>query len=241
MRSAFSFLTVVGRGTSPTPSTFVWFPLVGALIGLAVGGVWWVGDRLWPPLVAATLAVSADLWITGLLHFDGLADAGDGLLASLTRERRLAVMRDPAVGAFGLVAVTMVLVMRVAALAATRPSVVAIAGLWCASRTAMVAVTLSVPYARDDGIVGSFIATTPRSRRLHHAHVVTVIVGLVAAAALLLTSRSALGLVALAVELATVAGVVALSTKRVGGYTGDVLGASGVLGETLGLIVLAVR
>ena len=241
MKSAFAFLSAFGRASSPTPTTFAWFPCVGAVLGLVVGGVWWASDRLWPPMVGAILAVIADLVLTGLLHFDGLADAGDGLLAPLTRERRLAAMSDPAIGAFGLVSVTSVLLLRVGALGSTRPSVLAIAGLWCASRTSMVAISLILPYARANGIVQSFLGVSPRSRAQRRALIATVVASLGIAAALLTGARSFRGLAALGVELVATATVALLSWRRLGGYTGDVLGASGVVGETLGLLVLALR
>ncbi len=241
MRRAFAFLSVLGGAATPTPMTFAWFPFVGAVLGLVVGGAWWASDRLWPAGVAAVVAVIVDLVLTGLLHFDGLADAGDGLLAPMPRERRLAAMTDPAIGAFGLVSVAAILLLRVSALAATPPSILAIAGLWCASRTSMLAISLLLPYARGDGIVRSFLGAAPRSRAHRRLLEATVGIGLLAAAALLAGARSRRGIAALGAELAAIAVVAVLSWRRVGGYTGDVLGASGVVGETLGLLVLALR
>lgn len=241
MRRAFAFLSMFGGAASPTPMTFVWFPVVGVVLGLLVGGAWWASDRLWPSSVAAVVAVIVDLVLTGLLHVDGLADAGDGLLAPLTRERRLAAMSDPAIGAFGLVSVVAVLLLRVGALAASRPSILAVAGLWCASRTSMLGISLALPYARGDGIVRSFLGVAPRSRAQRRILEVTVGAGYLIAAALLVGARSVRGVAALGAELAAIVMVALLSWRRVGGYTGDVLGASGVVGETLGLLVLAMR
>ncbi len=241
MKQAFAFLTVFGRASSPTTITFAGFPLVGAVLGLVVGAVWWTSTQFWPPVVAAILAVIADLALTGLLHFDGLADAGDGLLAPLTRERRLAAMSDPAIGAFGLVSVTATLLLRVGALEVTQPSVLMIAGLWCASRTTMVAISMLLPYARTNGIVQAFLGSTSRPRRLRHALMASVLVGLAVAAVLLFNAQSFRGLAALGAELVGSGLVAVLSWRRLGGYTGDVLGASGVVGETLGLLVMAMR
>lgn len=241
MKSAFAFLTVFGRASSPTPTTFAWFPFTGAVLGLAVGAVWWASDRYWSPLVAAILAVVADLVLTGLLHFDGLADAGDGLLAPMTRARRLGAMSDPAIGAFGLVSVAATLFLRVGAFESMRPSALAIAGLWCASRTLMVAIALVLPYARANGIVQAFLGTTSRSRAQRQMLTASVLAGLAVAAALLFSARSLRGLAALGAELIGSALVAGLSWRRLSGYTGDVLGASGVVGETLGLLVLALR
>ncbi|MDQ2729862.1 MAG: adenosylcobinamide-GDP ribazoletransferase, partial [Actinomycetota bacterium] len=148
MRRAFGFLTVVGGARPPEPATLRWFPMVGAMVGLVVGAVWWGAGRLWPPLVAAVLAVVADLALTGMLHVDGLADSADGLLAPMPRARRLEVMATPDVGAFGVTVVAVVLLARVAGLDATKPAPLLIAGLWCASRTLMAAAVTVLPYAR---------------------------------------------------------------------------------------------
>ena len=71
MRRAMAFLTPVGGAATPSARALVWFPVVGALIGLAVGGVWSVGGRLWPPAVAAALALAADLALTGIYTTQG--------------------------------------------------------------------------------------------------------------------------------------------------------------------------
>src|SRR5581483_4842945 len=89
LRQAVAFLTPLGGPATPTPAALAWFPVVGATLGLALGGVWWaVGQRL-GPLAAAALVVSADLVLTGALHFDGLLDSADGLLPHLPAGRRL--------------------------------------------------------------------------------------------------------------------------------------------------------
>ena len=234
MRRAFSFLTILGGSAEPTPTTFAWFPLVGAVLGLVVGAVWWVTARHGAPLLAGAAALVVDLALTGLLHVDGLADAGDGLLAPMTRERRLAVMADPAIGAFGAVSVVAVLLVRLAAFASARPAPFIVAALWCASRTAMVLITQVLPYAREGGIVGAFLG------RRRVVLVGSMVIGLAGSVAL----GARCGLHGVLSVLATLlgAGIVAtLAARRLGGYTGDVLGASGVVGETLGLVVWALR
>ena len=235
MRRAFSFLTILGGSAEPTPTTFAWFPLVGAVLGLVVGVVWWITARHGAPLLAGAVALVVDLALTGLLHVDGLADAGDGLLAPMSRERRLAVMADPAIGAFGAVSVIAVSLVRLAAFASARPAPFIVAALWCASRTAMVLITQVLPYAREGGIVGAFL------NRGHRVVLgVSIVVGLAGSVAL----GARCGLHGVLSVLATLlgAGIVAtLAARRLGGYTGDVLGASGVVGETVGLVVWALR
>ena len=234
MRRAFAFLTMLGGSAEPTPTTFAWFPLVGAVLGLAVGGVWWLTARHGAPALAAAVALAADLALTGLLHVDGLADAGDGLLAPMPRERRLAVMAEPTIGAFGVASVVGVLVLRYAAFASARPAPLLIAALWCASRTAMVTISQVLPYAREGGIVSAFVG----GRRW--VLVLAIVVGIAGSLALGAHCGRHGVLSVLGVLLG--AGAVALLAKRrLGGYTGDVLGASGIVGETLGLVLWALR
>src|SRR5207247_3807182 len=137
MRRAVSFLTPFGGPADPTPSALAWFPAVGALIGLAVGGIWWAARRGWAPPAAAAIAVIADAALTGLLHLDGLADAADGLLPPLSRARRLKVMADPRLGAFGVAGLVIVLLGRLGGFASLLPRQLAVGGVWLCSRTDM--------------------------------------------------------------------------------------------------------
>jgi adenosylcobinamide-GDP ribazoletransferase len=77
VKRALAFLTPFGVASTPNETTLAWFPLVGALVGFGVGGLWWLAAKAWAPLLAGAIAVVGDLVFTGLLHFDGLADAGD--------------------------------------------------------------------------------------------------------------------------------------------------------------------
>jgi adenosylcobinamide-GDP ribazoletransferase len=234
MRAALGYLTVVGGAAPPDRRAPAWFGVVGALVGLAVGAVWWAATELWPSLIAAVVAVSADAALTGMLHLDGLADSADGLLPPADRARRLAIMATPEVGAFGMVAVVLVLVARVAAFDSVEPDPLLVAGLWAGARAAMAITVAAVPYARGAGG-----AVTPFAGRGPAPAAAT----LVAACALVVVSVGGLA-AGVAAALALVAGfgaVIALAVSRLGGYTGDVLGAAGVVAETLGLAVAAAR
>lgn len=229
MRRALSFLTPMGGAVAPSPAALAWFPVVGAMLGLVLGGVWWVADRLWAAPVAAAVVVAADLALTGMLHFDGLVDSADGLLPPLDRARRLEVMADPAAGAFGVGVAVVVLLLRWASLAALAPAPWLLATLWCGSRLAMAVVAGTVPYARPGGLAGAFLG----DRRWPVAGVLLLVALVVAAG-----GDGIGGAVALVVAAAA---VVALAVRRLGGFTGDVLGAAGLLGETAGLLVAAAR
>lgn len=232
-RSAIAFLTVVGRAESPGPGTLDWFPAVGAGLGAVLGGIWWGASQAWPGTVAGAIVVAADLGLTGLLHLDGLVDSADGLLAPMDRNRRLAVMSAPDAGAFGVGTAGAVLLLRWAALASLKADVALVAGLWCLSRTAMAAVVRTRSYARAEGGLPSLFSGPTRWPVL--------IAGIGAGAGLCALWRIPAGPVAAAAGLAGFAAVLALAERRVGGYTGDVLGAAAMVGETVGLVVAAAR
>ncbi len=224
LRGAVGFLTVVGGSSAPGTSAVAWFGVVGVLLGAVVGGVWWGAGELWAPLMAATLTVLADAVLTGGLHLDGLADSADGLLPPMEKERRLVVLSDPRSGAFGVTALVLVLGLRVAALAALEPDPLLLAGLWGASRAAMGIVLAKVPYAKGEGLASAFAGASV---------IPSVVSGL--AALTLVPWAGVAGL------LVGTGGVVWLARRRIGGFTGDVLGAAGLIGETCGLVLAAAR
>ena len=237
LRQAVAFLTPLGGAAAPTPAALVWFPLVGAVLGLVVGVIWWGTDDRLGPLAAAALVVAADLALTGALHFDGLLDTADGLLPHLPPDRRLAAMADPHVGAFGVATGAGTLLLRTAALAAlgeARPLL--LAALWSASRTAMAVTALTGRYARAHGLASSFLPPSPPSSPAIPAWALTAAAGTVLAFGLALADEPRSGAAVVAAGAAAAA-VAALGRRRIGGFTGDTLGASGVVAETAGLLI----
>jgi adenosylcobinamide-GDP ribazoletransferase len=235
-RGALGLLTVLGGAGSLDPAMVVWFPLVGAALGAVLGALWLGARQVWPPALGALVVVAADGGLTGLLHLDGLADCGDGLLPPMDRERRLAVMAEPRTGAFGVVLVVVVLGLRVGALAALRPSVTLLCALWLLSRSVMAGGLLLLPSARPGGLAATLASGARRAPGLAMAG----LGGLGAAGLAALWRVPAGPLAALAGLLAGLA-VLGLARRRLGGVTGDVLGAAGVLAETVGLVVAAAR
>ena len=233
MRAALAFLTTLGGARGPEPGSLPWFPLVGLGIGSLVGAGGWGAAELWPPLAAAVVVVAADAALTGLLHVDGLADAADGLFVhGATPARRLEIMRTPDVGAFGTTAVTFALLGRVAGFATMAPEPLLVAGLWTASRTVMAVSPALLPYARREGLATGFLQGPPRRWPA---------VGLLVAAAFCVLAAGWGGAAALLALLVTAAGVLLLAKQRLGGFTGDVLGATAVAGETVALLVASAR
>jgi adenosylcobinamide-GDP ribazoletransferase len=234
MLDAFGFLTVVGRSRTPTPRSLIWFGPTGALLGAALGLLWWGTSNAWPAPVAAAIVVAADLGVTGMLHLDGLADAADGLLPHLDRRRRLAVMAAPDVGAFGVGAVVAAVLLRFAALATMAPNgwhaVAFLAGVWCAARTLMAVTVCVVPYARGVGLANAFLGGSV---------VGPVVLG--APLTALAAVRGVGGIVGVIAGIAGGALVVGMAQRRIGGFTGDVLGAAGIVTETIALVVASAR
>jgi adenosylcobinamide-GDP ribazoletransferase len=167
-----------------------------------------------------------------MLHLDGLSDAADGLLPPIDRARRFEVLSDPRAGVFGVVVVVLVLGLRVAALATLSPDPVLLAGLWGASRAAMAVTLATVPYARPGGGLATAFAGPPLAPAL---------VGGGLALALVPIAIGAPGLAAAAALVVGSGAVVLLAKSRLGGFTGDVLGAAGLVGETCGLVLAAAR
>ena len=231
MLSALSFLTVLGRGQAPGPRTFRWFPLVGAAVGAVVALSLAGARELWSYPLAAAVAVALDLAITGMLHVDGLADSADGLLPHLDRERRLEVMRQPDTGSFALGTVVIVVLLRWASLTDGTVDPWSLVAVWCISRTTVAVVPAVVPYARSTGLASELITGTGK----------WIAVAVVPALGLLAWSQGAQGILAGATAVATTAALVAWARVRLGGFTGDVLGAAILLSETAALLVLAAR
>jgi adenosyl cobinamide kinase/adenosyl cobinamide phosphate guanylyltransferase/cobalamin synthase len=244
-RQALAFLTPLGGAAPPTPAAFVWFPVVGALLGLGLGSIWWTTEDVLGAFAAAALVVAADLALTGALHFDGLLDSADGLLPHLPPERRMAVMAEPHVGAFAVAAGTATLLLRTAALTAlgtARPLL--LGALWCLARTAMAVTAGTGRYARTQGLASSFLpAPTPeegatageRPPEARPSWVGPAAIGTVLVLALAALDDPG-SLVAVVAAGAAAAGVAAFARRRIGGFTGDTLGAGGIVAETVGLL-----
>lgn len=215
-----------------------WYPGVGVVVGAICGLVFALAYGLFTPLLAAVLAVAAGMIVTGALHEDGFADACDGLGGVRPKERVLEIMRDSRIGTYGVLGLLVMAGLRVATLVAL-PGVsvpfALIAG-HAASRAAMLWVMASSDYVREQG-AGSAVAG-----------------GIDRQAVLVASSTTGLALVPLVFVLplqAVVAGLAGLLfgylmmrrwyEPRLGGYTGDCLGAVQQMSEIgfyLGLLAL---
>ena len=239
--SALSLLTrcPVGRflrfDAEPDFARSTWaFPLVGLAIGALAGLLYWLASRLGaPPLLAAVWSVAAAALMTGALHEDGLADVADGFGGGATRERKLEIMRDSRIGAFGALALILSSLVRVGALAALAdPARVTMALILSGmlGRAGIIVILLLLKPARRDGLAAS-ITNLPRVR----AGAGLIFATFASFVALPVLPAAVTVGAALLVCLA----VAALASAHIGGHTGDVLGAAEIVVECVVLTVIA--
>lgn len=209
-------------------------PVAGLIPGLAAGAVAWSADAAGAvPLLAAALAVGTVALVTRGLHLDGLADTADGLAAAYDRARALEVMRRGDTGPAGAAALVLVLLVQVTALgqALDRHGPAAVVVALVIGRAALTLACLrGVPAARPEGLGATVAGAVPRTGAL--------LTGLgVATAAWFATGAggaAAVGVAALAVSL-----LLARAVQRLGGVTGDVLGACVEAATTAAALTLA--
>lgn len=243
IRAAFVFLTRLPVGGFPyREADLVWasahFPLVGAALGLLLGAL---ATLLIPPLgatVAALVVLAVSLLLTGAFHEDGLADTADALGGAFERERILTILKDSRVGTFGAAALMLSLALRAALLARLDAAMpVALVLTQCVARTSPVWLSWALPYQTPDA--------TSKSRLLGRARGTQALLATVWST-LVVFGSVYLGLLGLtrALALFAAAAVVALLLgwrfrARLGGVTGDFLGALEQVTEVALLVVLA--
>jgi cobalamin 5'-phosphate synthase/cobalamin synthase len=223
------------------------FPVIGALAGLVSVAIFELLRRtpLPPPLIAV-LIVLGGILLTGALHFDGLADTADGFAGGWTQDDVLRIMRDHQIGTFGALALIVALLLQIASIATLieRDAAGTCRALIVAptlARWSIVVLGRWLSYARSDGGLGRSMTDHVRNRELLVATALAVAIVLLAA---LLTSASgAFDFSSIRVGLASLATAVVgtglcgwLCRRRIGGITGDTLGADAVVCETLVLI-----
>jgi adenosylcobinamide-GDP ribazoletransferase len=242
-RAAFVFFSRLPVGGFPyRAGDWHWAPAHLPLVGVAVGagsaavfaGGAWLGLG---PLLRAALALAAAIWLTGALHEDGLADSADGLGAGRDAAHALAIMKDSRIGTYGAVALIMALLLRAAAMSELPADAwFALIGVHTAARVAPVWLLCALPYVNDraDAKSQGLFRTRP-------IHVAVALGWSVLAAALGVGLGGWPWHAALAAMLAPLALVPVLGRhfrRRVGGVTGDLLGAAEQLGELAAWVAL---
>ena len=239
LRFAFAFLTVIpvrfrdGEVTDAdlAASRFA-YPIVGVTLGLVLAALSEGLRRLGAdPALTAFLLVAAGVGLSGALHLDGLADTADGLFLWGGPERRLAVMRDPHVGSFGVTALVVVLLGKYAALSALpgRDRARALVLAWAVSRTIVLVSAGLARYARPDGTGRVLIDATTRRDALGASLLILILGPLLNGMA---------GAIASVFVLIVAWSFTKCATRKLGGVTGDTLGALIELGELMVLVVV---
>jgi cobalamin 5'-phosphate synthase/cobalamin synthase len=221
IRTATCTPEAIGRSTSL-------FPLVGALLGAAEVLVLWTCRRVMPPTLTAIMIVLTGILLTGALHLDGVADTADGFGGGRTRDDVLRIMRDHQIGTYGAIALIMMLLLEITAIANLVERNVAAPVLVvapAASRWAMVLLGRRLPHARLDAGLGRALTDHVRNREVWGSTALVLAITIVA--------TGASGIMSLALTLVVTVAVGFVCVRRIGGITGDTLGANAVLCEAI--------
>lgn len=199
-----------------------YFPLVGLVVGAAAAAVYWAAALVLPPAVAVLLSTAASIYMTGAFHEDGFADACDGLGGGVTRERALEIMKDSRIGAYGAIGILLLLAVKCTALAHL-PPLQAVAALIVAhplSRLMAASLIWRMDYARAEG------KAKPLAQQMSGGEfaiaTVCCVPPLFVAAVTLPWPNLIVGIAAMMLAAFWFARKCA---RRLGGYTGDCLGA----------------
>lgn len=238
LKLAFMLLTrlpvrpIPGEAPAISASAWAW-PIVGLVVGLLSALACGIALALdLPPSMASIVALTAGMLATGAMHEDGLADVADGFGGGHSRERKLEIMRDSRIGAYGAVALVLSQGLRaagIAAVAASGTTLFTLVAVAAASRAVMPAALVLMPAARGDGL-GHFAAgTDPVPARIAAAIGFACLLSLGIGAALVITCAMAFAAFAFA----------RIALRQIGGQTGDVLGAMQQVAECAGWLCLA--
>lgn len=232
----------VGHDPAWLARSTAYFPLVGVAVGLAGGLVVWLASSVYPPAVAAALSTAATVWLTGAFHEDALADSCDGFGGGWDRDQVLAIMKDSRVGSYGAVGLALALITKVAAVASIagadgRFALRALVAAHVLGRWSSLPLIWGLPYVREgEGAKGRPFAASVTGPRLAAGSLITV-------AAVALALDVAVRPAAVAAALLAAALVTALAARyfrrRIGGMTGDCLGACNQMVELATYLLLA--
>jgi adenosylcobinamide-GDP ribazoletransferase len=215
----------VGHSAAGLNASARYFPAVGLIVGGIGALVFLLALRLWPPPLALLMSMGATIYLTGAFHEDGLADAADGMGGGWTKEDVLRIMKDSRTGSYGVVALAMVLLGKFVALTqmpvAWVPAVLVAGHAW--SRFCSTALIATLDYVREDALSKA----KPLATRLSPGAL--AIAASFAASALwacnFLVGSPLLLVLAVALSLLVTLWLARKMVRRLGGYTGDLLGA----------------
>lgn len=229
LKVAFAFLTRIPINHGPQISlrrSAALFPLVGALIGLIGGLVFYVSSAILPPLVSASISILVTVAITGAFHLDGLADICDGLIGGWNREERLKILKDSRHGTYGVAAISLQLILQVCLLSALSPrdGLFTLIVLHTLSRLVPIFLMLIPATSGHDGM-GASVSREIGAREPLVGSLITV---------LLIAPIMGLNFLLLSAILFLTLSIFALwVTRKIGGMVGDAFGAGEQISETM--------
>jgi len=221
---------IPGKDAKNFSNALFWFPVVGFLLAILIYPVFILFGTRWPQCAAALILALLIIFTRGF-HLDGLADAADGLFGGYTKKRRLEIMKDSHIGAFGVVALIIVLLLKWIALTkiCELNNFPVIAAALIISRTVQVELAASMNYARKEGTACFLVNGANNFHRI-----IVILISLILLAILCYKS----GIIALIACWLAAQLLKFWFKKSAGGITGDLLGASSEITETLSLILL---
>jgi adenosylcobinamide-GDP ribazoletransferase len=237
---AWQFLTILPSGKKDAEASpevlgrsMAYYPLVGLLIGSILWAAYWVVSHVFPRTLCDGLAILLLAIITGAFHLDGLADTLDGMAAGKTAEERLRIMKDHRVGTFGAVGLVLVLGIKFLALNSLPEEVIGktLMAALALSRWSMVQLTYRSPYARPEGGLGRVFKENVKRREMALATAFSLIIAVFLLRFWGAVLWLAVGVSALGIQL--------LFQKKIGGITGDILGAANETHEVLVLLMVS--
>lgn len=236
---ALQFLTKIPVSLPhiPTPQQNAYSVLYYPMIGLMIGAVLWVLALYLPAIaiVKGAIITAIWVWITGGLHLDGLSDTVDGFVGGYgDKERTLAIMKDPHIGAMGVMAIVLAILLKfalVVGILQVNNNLIAILFVPILGRLSLLYLLLSTPYIRQNGLGSALSTYLPKQ-------LTAMILILSLLSIFILPIKLAIGLIL--VFGLTVFYLRYWFKKRIGGITGDTLGAGVEMVEIGGLLVIAV-
>jgi adenosylcobinamide-GDP ribazoletransferase len=213
------------------------FPLVGFVIGIVAAAVLWAGHALFTPSVAVLLSMAASVVLTGAFHEDGWADTCDALGGAVGRERALVIMKDSRIGSYGAVGLVLMLGLKAAATLAL-PLAWAMAAVLFAHTASRFAPVLLIRFLRYGGEV-EHAKAKPLAQQISIAGLTVAALWVLLLAACLVAWNVAWWMALCASMVMALLGTLWCARwfqKRLGGYTGDTLGASQQITEVLILL-----
>ncbi len=229
LKVALAFLTRIPINHGPQISlrrSAALFPLVGALIGLIGGLVFYVSSAILPPLVSASISILVTVAITGAFHLDGLADICDGLIGGWNREERLKILKDSRHGTYGVAAISLQLILQVCLLSALSPrdGLFTLIVLHTLSRLVPIFLMLIPATSGHDGM-GASVSREIGAREPLVGSLITV---------LLIAPIMGLNFLLLSAILFLTLSIFALWViRKIGGMVGDAFGAGEQISETM--------